>query len=140
MSWGNLGGRPGRPLPADSAIPITIALIYGSACLTVAALSSLLGGGVLQVSPLPDSATVRLGGAEVRKGHTFGGSTGFRLPSATGYFLHLSGGKGRWEVEIGWQEGPCPGVEVGSNPSVERMGIFVSNPADRERNRMPSPL
>lgn len=60
MSWGNLGGRPGRPLPADSAIPITIALIYGSACLTVAALSSLLGGGVLQVSPLPDSATVCL--------------------------------------------------------------------------------
>lgn len=31
--------------------PSATALIYGSACLTVAALSSLLGGGVLQVSP-----------------------------------------------------------------------------------------
>lgn len=35
------------------AIPFCAALIYGSACLTVAALSSMLGGGVLQVRPQP---------------------------------------------------------------------------------------
>lgn len=33
--------------------PYPPAFIYGSACLTVAALSSLLGGGVLQVRPQP---------------------------------------------------------------------------------------
>lgn len=41
--------------PLTEPSPSAIALIYGSACLTVAALSSLLGGGVLQVgTPLPD--------------------------------------------------------------------------------------
>lgn len=49
-SWGGHSSLS----PADSATPSPTALIYGSACLTVAALSSLLGGGVLQVSaPAP---------------------------------------------------------------------------------------
>lgn len=47
------GGGAGRHLPTDHAPPSATALIYGSACLTVAALSSLLGGGVLQVSAAP---------------------------------------------------------------------------------------
>nr|XP_054106380.1 sodium/iodide cotransporter isoform X2 [Callithrix jacchus] len=47
---GDRGGRPGQSLPVDRAAPSATALIYGSACLTVAALSSLLGGGVLQGS------------------------------------------------------------------------------------------
>lgn len=39
-----------RDLAPLNWCPILTALLYGSACLTVAALSSLLGGGVLQVS------------------------------------------------------------------------------------------
>ena len=53
VSWGDLGGGPGQPLPLTEPSPSATALIYGSACLTVAALSSLLGGGVLQVSTPP---------------------------------------------------------------------------------------
>lgn len=58
MSLGDLGGGTGQPLPTNSAVLIATALIYGSACLIVAALSSLLGGGVLQVSPLLDRALI----------------------------------------------------------------------------------
>ncbi|XP_058419701.1 sodium/iodide cotransporter isoform X3 [Diceros bicornis minor] len=47
---GGPGWGPGAPLPVDRAAASATALIYGSACLTVAALSSLLGGGVLQGS------------------------------------------------------------------------------------------
>lgn len=47
MSWGARAGVRGAA-PAHARVPA--ALLYGSACLAVAALSSLLGGGVLQGS------------------------------------------------------------------------------------------
>ena len=52
-----MGGQ-GSLSPLTVPSPSTTALIYGSACLTVAALSSLLGGGVLEVSPAPHPALI----------------------------------------------------------------------------------
>jgi hypothetical protein len=53
---------------ADHAVPAVTALIYGSACLTVAALSSLLGGGVLQVSPHPCTPSHRCRAGQPARG------------------------------------------------------------------------
>lgn len=93
---GGPGWGPGGSLPLTVPPPSATALIYGSACLTVAALSSLLGGGVLQVSPLAHPPCLR-----PELGHRPHSTEAEReldcqwqnrvLSDATGYFLQPAG-------------------------------------------------
>lgn len=108
--------------------PSAIALIYGSACLTVAALSSLLGGGVLQVSP-PSLTQPHLR-KELHCGHgTEARGGGPTFPTS----LILSAAT--WLVAVGGGRLGAVAWRGDQNLSGQReCGIFASHTGERGRN------
>lgn len=135
VSWGDLGGGPGQPLPTDGASPppLAAALIYGSACISVAALSSLLGGGVLQVSPRPRERSGTSCLARRLEGVTpsLGPLCSQRRDTACSRWAG-GGGQGGGGLGAGrdWTWGGIDRTRM--HPLGERVGLFASNPGEAE--------
>lgn len=131
---GDLGGGAREPLLTDGA-PLAAALIYGSACISVAALSSLLGGGVLQVSPRPKRS--RTFGLALRLGRATPSLGSVCQRRADTACSHRGGGGGGGGGGLGagrdwmWDRSH-------PHPLGERMGTFASSPGQTETG-LPSP-
>ncbi|XP_014401298.1 PREDICTED: sodium/iodide cotransporter, partial [Myotis brandtii] len=109
-----------------------LSLIYGSACISVAALSSLLGGGVLQVSPRRERSgtfclALRLEGLTPSLGPVC-------HPRRDTACSRRGGGGGRGRRWPGGRKGPDVGWDRSHrmHPLGERMGLFASNPGETE--------